>query len=89
MDSLALPAERLPVDGEEGETDFADLVGGGERLERGGEGRGGGGAYEAREGEFEEEEIGAALVAADFAEGYGAGFVAAGSAGCVFVFMEC
>ncbi len=47
-----------------------------------------GAAYKAREGEFEEEEIGAALVSADFAKGYGAGFVAAGFAGCVLVFIN-
>ena len=54
-------------------------------------GKGGelGAAYKAREGEFEEEEIGAALVPADFAKGYGAGFVAAGFAGFVFVLMKC
>ena len=81
----------MPVDGEEGETDFADLIKG-KRLESGGVGEGGGGgrgAYEAREREFEEEKIGAALVSADFAEGYGAGFVAAWFAGCVFVFIRC
>ena len=60
-----------------------------ERGEVGEEGKRGRGAYEAREGEFEEEKIGAALVSADFAEGYGAGFVAAGFAGCVFVFIRC
>ena len=47
-----------------------------------------GAAYKAREGEFEEEEVGAALVPADFAKGYGAGFVAARFAVCVLVFIK-
>lgn len=38
-------------------------------------------ADEAREGQFEEEEVGGSLVAADFLEGDGAGSVAAGFAG--------
>ena len=79
----------MAVDGEKGETDFADLVGRLEGRGRRREGDGMGAAYQAGEGEFEEEEIGAALVPADFAKGYGAGFVAAGFAGCVFVFVKC
>ena len=53
--------------------------GGGEREygEKGGEEEE---AYQAGEWKFEKEEIGGALVAADFAQGKGAGFVAAGLA---------
>lgn len=43
------------------------------------------GTYEAGEWEFQEEEVGRALVAADFAEGDGAGPVAADLAGGIFV----
>ena len=43
---------------------------------------------EAGEGEFQEEEVGGALVAADFAEGHRAGFIAAGLAGLIFVYWR-
>ena len=44
--------------------------------------------FQAGEGEFEEEEIGRALVAADFAERYRARFVAADFAAFVFVCLK-
>lgn len=53
------------------------------------EGKGRGTTYEARKGQFEKEEIGGALVAADFAEGERAGSVAAGFAGAGLVFCLC
>lgn len=45
-----------------------------------------GGRYETREGKFEEEEIGGALIAADFLQGERAGLVAAGFAGARLCF---
>lgn len=46
-------------------------------------------SYEARERKSEEEEVGGALVATDFAQGNGAGFVSASFADLGFGWVTC
>lgn len=88
LDRLRLPAQAVAANRHEREGDFADLWevswGGAKGWKRS---KGWMDAYEAREREFQEQEIGRALVPPDLAQGDGAGLVALwfardGVAGC-------